>query len=283
MAGPTGAEAPPARGSVLRTALLLALGVPLTALFSAISLVGGLFHAPAGLHDWVHRTWSRGILGLGGIRVETSGLEHVEPWSAQVVVANHQSLFDILALFATLPVRLRFIAKMELSRIPLFSGAMRQAGHVFIDRSNLRQALRAMRAAGRLMREEGVTLCIFPEGTRSTSGRLQPFRKGSFVLAIETGTRVVPTAIEGGAAILPRGRMLVRPRPIRIRCSPAIELDRLKREDRDDLLDETREAIAGMLGALREEGGREPAAVGPAEPGEAGGERPPRPEGPGRG
>lgn len=280
MAGPGG---PPPRGSVLRTALLLALGVPLTALFSAISLVGGLFHAPSGLHDWVHRTWSRGILGLGGIRVETSGLEHVEPWSAQVVVANHQSLFDILALFATLPVRLRFIAKMELSRIPLFSGAMRQAGHVFIDRSNLRQALRAMRAAGGRMREEGVTLCIFPEGTRSKSGKLQPFRKGSFVLAIETGTRMVPTAIEGGAAILPKGRMLVRPRPIRIRCAPAIELERMEREDRDDLLDETREAIAGMLESLREEGGGGPAAVGPAEPREAGGAGPPRPEGPVRG
>lgn len=270
---------PGTRGSLLHTMLLVVLGVPLTALFSAISLVGGIVHAPADLHDWVHRTWSRAILRLGGIRVETSGLEHVEPWSAQVVVSNHQSLFDILALFAALPVRLRFIAKMELSRIPLFAGAMRQAGHVFIDRCNLRQALRAMRAAGGRMREEGVTLCIFPEGTRSTSGRLQPFRKGSFVLAIETGTRVVPTAIEGGAAVLPRGGVLVRPRPIRIRCAPAIELERLEREDRDALLDETREAIAGMLEALRGERGGEPGAPEAREPREAGDERPAGPEG----
>lgn len=241
-----------ARGSLVRTALLIGLGVPVTAFFSLVSLVGGLLHAPAGLHDWVHRTWSRAVLALAGIRAQVEGLEHVEPWSAQVVVANHQSLFDILALFAVLPVRLRFVAKMELSRIPLLSGAMRQAGHVFIDRDNLRQALRAMRAAGGRMREEGITLGVFPEGTRSVSGRLGPFRKGSFVLAIETGTRLVPTAIEGGASILPKGRLLVRPRPIRIRCAPAIELDRLEREDRDALLEEARASIAGMLGDLRD-------------------------------
>lgn len=234
-----------------RTALLVLVGIPATALFSLISLVGGLLHAPREVHDWVHRTWSRILLALGGIRVEIQGLENVEPWSAQVVVANHQSLFDILALFAVLPVRLRFIAKMELSRIPIFSGAMRQAGHVFIDRSNLRQALRAMRVAGRHMEQEGLTLGIFPEGTRSRDGRLQPFRKGSFVLAIETGTRLVPVAIDGGAAILSKGGMLVHPGPIRIRCAPAIELERLQREDRDVLLRETRDAIAGMLGALR--------------------------------
>ncbi|HKK07664.1 MAG TPA: lysophospholipid acyltransferase family protein, partial [Gemmatimonadota bacterium] len=136
----------------------------------------------------------------------------------------------------------------------LFAGAMRQAGHVFIDRANLRQALRAMREAGGRMRAEGITLGVFPEGTRSESGRLQPFRKGSFVLAIETGTRLVPTAIEGGAAILPKGRVLVRPGPIRIRCAPAVELERLEREDRDELLEETRTSIAGMLEGLRSEG-----------------------------
>jgi len=235
------------RASLPRTALLAIIGGPATIFFSLVSLFGGLLHAPRGLHDWVHRTWSRILLSLAGIRLEVEGLGSIRSGEEQVVVANHQSLFDILALFAALPVSLRFIAKIELSRIPVFGGAMRQAGHVFIDRSDLRQAIRAMRAAGERMRKEGLTLGVFPEGTRSTDGRLQPFKKGSFVLAIETGTRLVPVAVEGGRAILPRGSRLLHPGPMRIRCAPAIELDRLQREDRDALLVETRSAIAGML------------------------------------
>jgi 1-acyl-sn-glycerol-3-phosphate acyltransferase len=235
------------RPSLLRTALLGLIGGPATIAFSLVSLVGGLLHAPRGLHDWVHRTWSRFLLALAGIHVRVEGLENIRPGAAQVVVANHQSLFDILALFAVLPVSLRYIAKIELSRIPVFGGAMRQAGHVFIDRSDLRQAIRAMRAAGARMREDGLTLGVFPEGTRSRDGRLQPFRKGSFVLAIETGTRLVPVAIQGGRAILPKGRRLLHPGPMRVCCAPAIELDRLEREDRDSLLAETRDRIAGML------------------------------------
>ncbi len=238
-----------ARASLTRTLLLAVVGGPATIFFSLVSLVGGLLHAPRGLHDWVHRNWSRTLLGLAGIRLQVEGLENLRPGEAQVIVANHQSLFDILALFAALPVSLRFIAKIELSRIPVFGGAMRQAGHVFIDRSDLRQAIRAMRSAGERMREEGLTLGIFPEGTRSKTGELQPFKKGSFVLAIETGTRLVPVAVLGGGAILPKGRRLLHPAPMRIRCAPAVELDRLEREDRDALLAETRAEIAGMLGA----------------------------------
>jgi len=249
---PVGGSAPEAvegaaRASLPRTVLLAAIGLPATAFFSLVSLVGGLLHAPRGLHDWVHRTWSRLLLALAGIRVRVEGLEHIHPGAAQVVVANHQSLFDILALFASLPVSLRFIAKIELSRIPLFGGAMRQAGHVFIDRSDLRQSIRAMRRAGERMKEEGLTLGMFPEGTRSRDGRLHAFKKGSFVLAIETGTRLVPVAIQGGRAILPPEHHLLRPAPMCIRCAPALELEQLEREDRDTVLRETREAIAGLL------------------------------------
>lgn len=235
------------RASLVRTVLLAVVGGPATVFFSLVSLIGGLLHAPRGLHDWVHRTWSRFLLRLAGIRLEVEGLENLRPGQEQVIVANHQSLFDILALFAALPVSLRFIAKIELSKIPVFGGAMRQAGHVFIDRSDLRQAIRAMRAAGERMRRDGLTMGIFPEGTRSRDGRLQRFKKGSFVLAIETGTRLVPVAVQGGRAILPKGRRLLHPGPMHIQCAPAIELERLARADRDALLEETRGTIAGML------------------------------------
>lgn len=235
---------------MIRYLLFLGAGVPVTFFFSTVSLVGGLLRAPRELHDWVHRNWSRILLRLAGVRLVTEGTENLERHEAVVVVSNHQSLFDIFALFAALPVSLRFVAKKELDGIPVFSNAMRQAGHVFIDRSDRRQAVRTMRCAGERMREEGLALGLFPEGTRSPDGRLLPFKKGPFVLAIDTQTAIVPVAVEGGGRILPKGRRRLEPRPIHVRCGEVRTLRGLGREDRDELLRRTRERIAGMLEEL---------------------------------
>lgn len=266
---------------MIRFALFAAAAVPLTLVFSLISLVGGLLRAPAGLHDWVHRWWSRILLRIAGVRVHTEGLEHVEPGAPQVIVANHQSILDIPALFATLPVSLRFVAKRELSRVPVFAHAMRQAGHVFIERSSVSQAIRRMREAGRRMKEQRLALGLFPEGTRSPDGRLRSFHKGTFVLAIQTQTRIVPVAVEGGARILPKGEPRLRPGVIHVRCGRPISLEGLGRDDRDRLVERTREAVAGMLEEIRASvrvaasggtasGGRDGRPEVSAEPGDSG-------------
>lgn len=236
---------------MLRFAVFLLLGAPITAIFSVLALAGAPLRAGKAYFDWIHRTWSRILLGLAGVRVEVEGVEHLRVGGPQVLVCNHQSLVDILALFAALPVSLRFVAKMELSGIPLFARAMRRAGHVFIDRSDRSQAVRTMKDAGERMREEGLSLGLFPEGTRSPEGRLQPFKKGAFVLAIDTQTDLVPVAVEGGAAILPKGRRRLEARPIRIRCGPRMPLEGKAHEDRDEVLREARDAIASMLRELR--------------------------------
>ena len=238
---------------MLRFLFFLLVGGPVTALFSLLALAGAPVGAGRGYFDAIHRSWSRTLLRLAGVRVEADGLEHLREGGPQVLVCNHQSLFDILALFATLPVSLRFVAKMELSRVPLFSWAMRRAGHVFIDRGDRSQAIRAMDAAGERMREERLTLGLFPEGTRSPEGRLQPFKKGAFVLAIDTQTDLVPVAVQGGAAILPKGRRRLESRPIRIRCGERIPLEGMSHEDRDAVLHRARDAIAEMLHDLRAE------------------------------
>lgn len=238
---------------MLRFVLFLLVGGPVTGLFSALAVAGAPLRAGKGYFDWIHRTWSRILLRLAGVRVEADGLEHLRVGGPQVLVCNHQSLFDILALFTALPVSLRFVAKKELSRIPLFSRAMRRAGHVFIDRGDRKQAIRAMARAGERMREEGLTLGLFPEGTRSPEGRLQRFKKGAFVLAIDTQTDLVPVAVQGGAAILPKGRRRLEARPVRIRCGPRIPLEGMSHEDRDEVTRRARDAIAGMLHELRDE------------------------------
>lgn len=238
---------------MLRFVFVWAAGVPVTAFFSLLALAGALVRADKGYFDWIHRTWSRILLRLAGVRVEAEGLEHLRVGGPQVLVCNHQSLFDIFALFAALPVSLRFVAKIELSRVPVFGEAMRRAGHVFVDRDDRPQAVAAMTRAGVRMREEGLTLGLFPEGTRSPGGRLQPFKKGAFVLAIDTQVGLVPVALEGGAAVLPRGRRRLEPRPIRIRCGRRIPLEGKRHEDRNEVLRRSRDAVARMLRELRSE------------------------------
>jgi len=222
-----------------------------TAFFSLLAVLGGLVRAPRGHYDWIHRNWGRRVLAAAGVTVAIEGLEHAPPGKAQILVANHQSMLDIWALMATVPASLRFVAKEELARIPIFAAACRAAGHVFIDRGNAVKAAGAIRAAGDRMRREGLTLVLFPEGTRSRDGSLGRFRRGAFALAIETGADLVPVAIEGGGRVLERGAKRVRPGTIRIRLAPPVPLAGLGAEDRDALVEDTRGTVAAMLEDLR--------------------------------
>ncbi len=238
---------------------MLVFGVvafPSTIFFSLVAIVAGLLRAPKSTFDWVHRNWSRSVLRAAGVEVRVTGLEHVVPDGAQIFVSNHQSMFDIWALFATLPVSLRFVAKKEMSRIPILSRAMRAAGHVFIDRQDRVQAAEAMRRAGKRMLREGLSLGLFPEGTRARDGRLKPFKKGTFVLAIETQTTLVPVVVDGGREIIVDGgggrpKFRLRPRPIEIRCAEPIPLSGLTTADRDELLARTRAEIVRLLEEVR--------------------------------
>lgn len=240
---------------MIRKVLFLPFTVASTLFFSLTSVAGGLVGAPKGLYDWIHRNWARSMLWAAGVRVRASGVEHVGPDRAQIFVANHQSMLDIWAMMAALPASLRFITKAELGRIPVFARACRSAGHVFIDRGDPSAASLAIRKAGERMREEGLSLVLFPEGTRSRDGRLGRFKKGGFALAIETRATLVPVALEGGARILPKGAWLPEPGVIHLRCAPPVPLDRLGPEDRDELLERTRATIARLLSEAREEAG----------------------------
>ncbi|MFQ5690246.1 MAG: lysophospholipid acyltransferase family protein [Gemmatimonadota bacterium] len=236
---------------MIRTILFVPFTICSTLFFSLVAVVGGLVGAPKGLYDWVHRNWARGMLRAAGVRLSVSGLEHVPEGAARIFVSNHQSMFDIWALMATMPSSLRFVTKQELSRIPIFARACRSAGHVFIDRNDRAAAIQAIREAGKRMRAEGLSLVFFPEGTRSPDGRLGRFKKGSFVLAIETGVPLVPVAVDGGHRVLPKGRRTLRQGRVTVRCAPVIPLAGLGAEDRDALLKRTREAIASMLEEMR--------------------------------
>lgn len=238
---------------MIRPAWFGLVTVVASAWYSTLAVLGGMFRASRRWYDRVHRGWARALLRAGAVRVEVEGLENLVPDGPQILVANHQSTFDILALLTALPVSIRFVAKRELARIPVFAQAMRSAGHVFIDREDRRGSAEAMRAAADRMRRERLSLGLFPEGTRSRDGALLEFKKGSFVLAIETQLPLVPVAVDGGWRLCSGGRL--RPGRVRIRIAPPIPTAGRTAEDRDEVLRTVRAEVRRMLDGMRRETG----------------------------
>ena len=238
---------------MIRTAWFWIVTVPATAFFSTVSIVGGLVRAPASLHDWVHRNWGRTELWAAGVQTSVTGLEHVSHTSPQIFVANHQSIFDIFAILAQVPASVRFVAKKELGRIPIFAQAMRAAGHVFIDRNDRLGATESMRLAGIRMKRDRLSLGLFPEGTRSQTGRLGKFKKGTFGLAIETQVPIVPLAVDGGYRVATRG--LIRASRMTVSMAGPLPTKGKTVDDRE----EVRAAVRGLIASMLEEARRPPA------------------------
>lgn len=194
------------------------------------------------------RRWARAILRAAGVRVELEGVERFEPGRSRILVANHQSWFDVFVLTAFLPGDYRFVAKKELTRIPFFGPAWQACGHVAIDRGDRAAAIGSLTRAARHEGEEGVTIVIFPEGTRSTDGSLQPFKKGAFVLAIQTGFPVLPTAIVGSRAVMAKGSFRVHPGTIRVRFGEELSPEGKTHADRGEFAALAREEVARLIG-----------------------------------
>jgi 1-acyl-sn-glycerol-3-phosphate acyltransferase len=170
----------------------------------------------------------------------------IDPDHPQILVANHVSWFDVLALAAFLPGRYLFVAKRELERVPVFGRAVRACGHVFIDRRDRSRAVESLGLARELLEKESPTIIMFPEGTRSMTGELQPFKKGAFVLAIQTGVEVVPAAIFGSREIMRKGSLLIGPGTIRVRFGEPIGVAGLTLEDRNELTERARSSLASL-------------------------------------
>ena len=200
--------------------------------------------------DELPRRWARLLLKAAATRVELENLERIDPDRPQILVANHVSYFDVLAVMAYVPGKLRFVAKKELADVPVFGPAWRACGHVSIDRQNAESAHRSLDLVRRRIEEERPTVVLFPEGTRSASGELRPFKKGAFVLAIQTGAEVVPAALFGTREIMRKGSWMIRTgRTIRVRFGEPLSVQGLGMEDRDALTRRAHDAVAALLGS----------------------------------
>jgi 1-acyl-sn-glycerol-3-phosphate acyltransferase len=233
---------------MLRTLFFYITFIPLT-LFVILTGVPVSFLSPDYLHTYA-RQWARVGLLLARVRLTVEGHEHLPPGAA-VYMSNHQSNFDILALFAGLPVQFRWLAKEELFRVPLFGFAMRRTGYIPVDRSDHKKAIRSMAEAARRI-SEGTSVIVFPEGTRSPDGALLPFKKGGFVLAIDAEAPIVPVAIRGSHDVMPKYTRWIRGGHIRVTIFPAVPTAGTTPAGRNALMEAVRRPIAGVMGENRE-------------------------------
>jgi len=202
-------------------------------------------NTPGGVYDECGRRWGRRVLRSVGVEVRTRGMEHIPADQPVVYASNHQSFFDILALAAVLPGKMRFVAKKELRKIPVFGAALRAAGQIYIDRFNRAKAFEAYEEAAKAVRE-GMNAVVFVEGTRSRTGELLPFKKGAFVFAIAAQVPMIPIYCGGTFDILPKGSVYVRPRPITVYFGEAIPTEGMVYDDREELMLRARSVIEGF-------------------------------------
>ena len=199
------------------------IGGSLTVLFSFLDSTRRMLHR---VTSW----WGQALLYVGRITVQVEGMEHLVPGRTYVYAANHRSNFDIFLLLAFLPGPFAFIAKKSLFRIPIFGQALHRMGCVPVDRANVQQAIRSLNRAAAVVKE-GHSIAIFPEGTRTTTPKLIPFKKGVFIMAQRSGQPVVPVSINGTRFIQPRGTIRVRPGPVKIVINPPILPQKYRRKE----------------------------------------------------
>ncbi len=233
---------------MIRTLWFYLVLVSSTVVHATAAIAAGLLgvkRRPGGVYDWTATDWSRWNLWAAGTPIEVDGLGRVPRDGPVVYAANHSSMFDIWALAATLPGSVRFMGKQELTRIPLLGRAMLAAGHVSIDRFHVARAFEAYERAARTIRS-GVSAVVFPEGTRSRTAELLPFKNAPFGLAIAAQVPLVPVYVHETYRILPKGGLRLRPMPIRVRIGEPIATAGMTLDDREKLRDATREAILAL-------------------------------------
>jgi 1-acyl-sn-glycerol-3-phosphate acyltransferase len=218
-----------------------------TATLSIVIIGCALLGIRGTVYERLARFWSRWTLAASGARVRIEGADGIRTDAPHVIISNHQSWYDVWALAAYVPGPYRFVAKKELTRIPLFGRAWLASGHISVDRSDRQSAIRSLEAAGRAIREDNSSVVIFPEGTRSPTGELLPFKKGAFMLAIQMGVDVVPTAVIGGRAVLAKGGWRVRGGDIIVRFGAPIPTTPYTESNREELIARVRAEIQRLL------------------------------------
>lgn len=239
---------------MIRTLWYYVVLITSTIVHAGAAVIAGVFRVRnrrGGIYDWADIDWAHDVLTAAGTPVQAEGLERIPRDQPLIYASNHSSMFDIWALLATLPGSVRFVAKQELFKIPLLGGAMRAAGHIAIDRAARKKAFAAYDEAARTIQRGVSSIVVFPEGTRSRTGELLPFKNAPFGLAIAAQVPIVPVYVHHTFEILPKGAWRLRPRPIQLLVGAPIPTAGLRPGDRERLRDDVRAAMVALQSKVR--------------------------------
>ncbi|MBO5974557.1 MAG: 1-acyl-sn-glycerol-3-phosphate acyltransferase [Paludibacteraceae bacterium] len=192
------------------------------------------------------RLWSKAACCLSFVRVEVRGEENYDRNSSYVFVANHQSIFDVFLIYGWLDSHFKWIMKKEIRKIPFVGRACEAAGHIYIDRSNSKSAYRSIELVKKKL-VNGVSVAIFPEGSRTKNGSVGKFKRGAFVLASDLSLPIVPITISGAYEVLKKGTFLIIPGKIKMTIHKPLETKDLTQGDVKELMSNCYETIKNDL------------------------------------
>ena len=216
-----------------------------TIVLGALSLCSTLFDRTGDFGHWCARTWARWILRTTGVHVRVTGLERLDPAKSYVLASNHQSIYDIPIVFASLPLQLRIVAKHSLGMVPFLGWHLQWTGHLLVDRRKPGSDI--VRKMARLVREAH-SLIVFPEGTRSVDGSVGRFKKGTFLVAIDAQLPVVPVSIAGSRYVMKKGRLMVCPGEVLLTVHDPIATHGLSRDQVVEFSERVRRMVREAAG-----------------------------------
>ena len=216
-------------------------------ILATLTTLAGLFDPHGKVVYRINKLWTWAILRAGGVKLKVAGLEKLDSSRQYIFMVNHQSNVDIPILVQSLPrFQLRWIAKKELLWVPFLGWAMWATKHIFVDRANALNAVKSLRRAKQRI-AAGISVVVFPEGTRSRDGQLQRFKKGGFLLAVETNTEIVPVTITGSRDLLPSGAWRLRAGTVEVVVDRPVSIAGYRPGNLRLLSDQVRQTIAGHL------------------------------------
>lgn len=218
-----------------------------TIILGTVSLLVSLVESSGRVQHQISRVWSRLLLAVSGVHMRIEGLDKIHPAGAYVFVANHRSLMDTPVVLAHIPLQFRFLAKRGLFLIPILGTHLRRAGHLPVVKGDPRASLKSMGDAAKMIREQGVSVLLFPEGGRSHDD-LHEFKEGAAYIAIKAGVPVVPLGMLGTSEVLRMGSMQIMSGLVQLRIGDPIPTENLTLRDRTSLTQAMHDRVAELIG-----------------------------------
>ena len=217
-----------------------------TAFIAVTVIIFTWLGAGAWADKYVARLWGRFILWITPVQVKVRHAERIDSRQSYVIVANHQSTYDILVLYGYLPMAFKWVMKIELRKVPFVGYTCELMGHIYVDRKNRQAAKKTMQQAGDKLKN-GTSVLFFPEGTRHQGDRLLPFKKGAFKMAQSLSLPVLPVTIKGAEQVMPAKSLRILPGTIELIFHQPISAESVNQQSTESLMTQARKKISEGL------------------------------------